>query len=135
MIFGKQVPSVLDGHAVETVCTNPANLSGGSGTLISMYRTSLPTQQVAGNVNEGIFASPPPASSTPWIEYNGLYSASCVMSNGANVLKVVANSGAPALSSYPYPDATWGLHVDDPNLALGNLVALVSSEAIAYARR
>ena len=33
-----------------------------------------------------------------------------------------------------YPDAAWGLHVDDPNLAMGNLVALVQSEAAAFLR-
>jgi hypothetical protein len=30
------------------------------------------------------------------------------------------------------PDAAWGLHLDDPNLALGNLVAIVQAEAAAY---
>ena len=30
------------------------------------------------------------------------------------------------------PNPAWGLHVDDPNLALGNLVDLVQSEAAAY---
>jgi hypothetical protein len=28
---------------------------------------------------------------------------------------------------------TWGLHLDDVNLALGNLVSLVKSQAKAYA--
>lgn len=127
--FGRVAPS-LAGHPVEDVCTNPADLGGGSGELISMYRTHLPTQEVAGSVVEGIFGSHPPTSSTPWVEYDGLYSASCATVNGADVLKVVAGPGAPALS--PFPDAAWGLHVDDPNLAMGNLVALVRSEAAAY---
>jgi hypothetical protein len=30
------------------------------------------------------------------------------------------------------PDSAWGLHVDDPNLAAGNLVDLVQSVAAAY---
>ena len=129
--FGRVEPS-LAGHPVEDVCTNPASLGGGSGELVSMYRTHLPTQEVAGSVREGIFGSHPPVSSTPWIEYDGLYSASCVTVNGANVLKVVARPGAPTLS--PFPDSAWGLHVDDSNLAMGNLVALVRSEAVAYLR-
>ena len=98
--FGRVAPS-LAGHPVEDVCTNPAGLGGGSGELISMYRTHLPTQEVAGSVVEGIFGSHPPTSSTPWIEYDGLYSASCATVNGADVLKVVARPGAPALLPLP----------------------------------
>jgi len=37
---------------------------------------------------------------------------------------------APTLTAAP--SAAWGLHLDDPNVALGNLVAIVQSEAVAY---
>jgi hypothetical protein len=127
--FGR-VPAHLNGHQVQDICTNPADLEGGSGKLISMYRTHLPTQRVAGSGVQGIFGAHAPTSSTPWIEYDGLYSARCVSSNGARVLRVTTHLGAPPLS--PLPDAAWGLHVDDPNLAMGNLVALVHSEATSY---
>jgi hypothetical protein len=30
---------------------------------------------------------------------------------------------------------TWGLHLVDVNIALGNLVSLVGREGVAYARR
>ena len=30
------------------------------------------------------------------------------------------------------PMPRWGLHVDDPNLAMGNLVKIVRSEAMSY---
>jgi hypothetical protein len=95
-----------------------------------MYRTRLPTQQVAGSVVQGIFGAHIPTSSTPWIEYDGLYSARCETTDGARVLRVSAQRRAPPLS--PLPDAAWGLHVDDPNLAMGNLVALVHEEAASY---
>ena len=129
-LFGTFAPSTIDGHAVEEICTNPASLEGGRAKLISMYRTHLPTQQVAGSTTEGIFGSRPPTSSTPWIEYDDLYSASCIESNGDLVLKVSPLDHAPALTAAP--TAAWGLHLDDPNLALGNLVELVQSEATAY---
>jgi hypothetical protein len=35
----------------------------------------------------------------------------------------------------PLADATWGLHLADANIALGNLTALVESQAKAYLRR
>jgi len=127
--FGR-VPAHLNGHRTQDICTNPANLGGGSGELISMYRTHLPTQQVAGSVVQGIFGAHTPTSSTPWIEYDGLYSARCTTSNGARFLRVTAHHGAPPLS--PVPDAARGLHIDDPNLAMGNLLALVHSEATSY---
>lgn len=127
--FGRQPKMTYEGSALRTLCTNPASLSGGTGALLSLYRTHLPTEQVEGSTAEGIFGSRPPTSSTPWIEYDGGYSAQCVTSNGATVLLVDSHRGAPALTA---PRTTWGLHVDDPNLALGNLVAIVRSEASAY---
>jgi hypothetical protein len=33
------------------------------------------------------------------------------------------------------PDPTWGLHLMDANIALGNLVELVRVQGAAYARR
>ena len=128
--FGRQSSATLDGYPVETLCTNPASLSGGSGTLDSLYRTQLPTQDVAGSTTNGIFASDPPTSSTPWIEFDGQYTARCIQSRGANVLMVTPLPHAPALTAAP--SAAWGLHLDDPNVALGNLVTIVRSEASAY---
>jgi len=127
--FGGPDPPNLGGHAVEVICTNPADLSGGSGPLISMYRLRLPTQDVAGSATEGIFTGSPPTAATPWIEYDGGFSARCVTHDGYHVLQVDRTGKVPRLSSASAP---WGLHVDDPNLAMGNLVELVRSEAGSY---
>ena len=35
----------------------------------------------------------------------------------------------------PSPDATWGEHLADANIALGNLLKLVGSESAAYLAR
>lgn len=74
-------------------------------------------------------AQPPPTS--PASELDGQYSAACVDADGADVLLVTPAPGAPGL--VPNPNAAWGLHIDDPNLALGNLVGLVRAEAAAFA--
>ena len=129
-IFGKQVPKTFDGHAVESVCTNPADLSGGSGTLLSMYRIQLPTQVVAGSSSQGVLPNPTPGVSTPWVEYDGQYIGACVTSDQAHILLVRSQAHAPPLVAYP--NAQWGLHVDDPNVAMANLVQLVQSEATSY---
>ena len=130
--FGRFVLSEIDGHPVEDICTNPANLAGGSGQLVAMYRTQLATQDVAGSMTHGVFGPNPPTSSTPWIEYVDGYSARCVVVSGHHVLMVEREGHAPAFSATPFPEASFGLHVDDPNLAMGNLVDLVRSQATAY---
>ena len=119
-----------DGKPVEDICTNPADLAGGSGSLDSMYRIRLATQDVAGSTSQGVVASAFPDVSTPWIEYEAGYSGSCVTSSGHHVLTVHADKQVPALRSFP--DASFGLHVDDPNLAMGDLVELVHSQVTAY---
>jgi len=130
-IFGKPSTPEFHGLAVEDVCTNPTSLEGGTGQLISLYRTQLATEDVAGSSSEGILQSNPPTSSTPWIEYDDGYNATCVLTNsGYHVLIVHRVGRVPTLTATP--DSAWGLHVDDPNLAIGNLVELIRSESSVY---
>jgi pimeloyl-ACP methyl ester carboxylesterase len=115
-------------------CTNPAALGGGSGLLTSLYRTRLPVP-VPGSVADGIFGNHPPRAEagTSWVQLVDEYSARCAVVNGADVLEVTALPGAPRLAATPGSTlATFGLHVDDPNLALGNLVDLVRMQTLAY---
>jgi hypothetical protein len=127
-LFGWPSPTAMS-EGLRELCTNPAALGGGSATLESQYRVQLPTQQVSGSAKEGVIAHYP-AVSTPWVQYNDQYQASCVDSDGSAVLVVrPVNGGSPLITA---PNAAWGLHVDDPNLALGNLVALVQSQAGVY---
>jgi hypothetical protein len=49
---------------------------------------------------------------------------------GASVLQLTAINGAQTAS--PSPDPTWGLHLLDANIALGDLIADVRSEAAAF---
>ncbi len=51
-------------------------------------------------------------------------------SNGANVLMISPVGSARKLT--PVPDPSWGIHLADVNLALGNLVDLVRSQSRAY---
>ena len=44
-----------------------------------------------------------------------------------------ARKGAPVFKASPAP--TWGLHLTDANIALGNLVDLVGRQSAAYAKR
>jgi hypothetical protein len=98
-------------------CTNPAALGGTSATLEPFF----PSQG---------------AVPTPWIEYPDLYSARCESGGGATWLQVTKSSGAsdqrPVVTEQAGPE--WGFHVDDVNLALGNLVADVAAAEASWSR-
>ena len=69
---------------------------------------------------------------TPWVEFDHAYTGGCSSADNANVLQIQDQPGAAHL--HPVPDATWGLHLADANIALGNLVDVVGSEERAYTK-
>ena len=64
--------------------------------------------------------------------FNGV-SGQCSTDGGASFLKLTSNPGTPVPD--PSPDATWGLHLLDANVALGDLVKLIATQARAFAAR
>ncbi len=117
---------------LEVLCTNPAALGGGSAAL----RTLIPTAPFPGTIGQGItvtFAGPPPTAPTPWVEPRDHYTGACVRENGAHVLKIAPIGNARNLNATP--DATWGLHLADVNIALGNLVELARTQGKAYIKQ
>ena len=115
----------------QILCTNPAALGGGSGALQSLFRLT-PITGPLGPLTTDVFSGHPPSGATPWVGWDGSYNAQCVNSSGAEVLTVTPVGSAPQLT--PEPDPTWGLHLVDVNIALGNLVGLVQAQAAAYHR-
>jgi hypothetical protein len=114
----------------EVLCTNPASLGGGTGSVTPVY----PKEPFAPGTTIGALTtqigSPVPDVSTPWIAAPRAYRARCSSEGGADVLQVTAVGGAPVLRALP--DATWGLHLTDVNIALGNLTDLVRTQADAW---
>lgn len=106
---------------VQVACVNPAALGGGAGALDPWFLTATSSP-------------PPPAVTTPWVTYPGLYTAQCESSGGATWLQVndVAAPGdtRPVVTEALGP--TWGYHLDDINLASGNLVRDVQLQEKAY---
>jgi hypothetical protein len=119
------------GPGVEVLCTNPASLSGGSGPLQSMLRTR-PFPGTIGLGLQVLYGGPPPTAPTPWLEPQDHYTGRCSSANDANVLMISPVGSARHLN--PSPDATWGLHLADGNIGLGNLISIVTAEYRAYAR-
>jgi hypothetical protein len=123
---GTGVSSLSDQTAsvgLQVVCVNPATFSPASGPLSPYFLTV--TSPVSGvNVH------------TPWVSFPGLYTARCASIGGATTLQVVPTHvpGDPRPKVTASLGPTWGYHVDDVNLALGNLVSDVSREEASYRR-
>jgi hypothetical protein len=123
-IFGRNAPA-----GQEVLCTNPAALGGGSAkiTPIQPSEPFAPGTTISAAI--GITGVPQPNVSTEWGASPNAYSARC--STGAvNALVIKPLRGAPVF--HPSPDATWGLHLVDANIALGNLVGLVRHQAAVW---
>jgi hypothetical protein len=117
---------------LEVLCTNPAALRGGSAQLHSLTPTS-PFPGTIGLVLSALYNGSPPAAPTPWVVPQDHFTGRCVNGNGANVLMISPVDGARQPT--PVPDASWGLHLADVNIALGDLVDLVARETRAYLRQ
>ena len=100
---------------LRVVCANPARLATGRDAL---------TPYVTGSVT------------VPWATYPGLYRAHCETRDDTTWLQVdqaTASDPRPRLPASLEP--SWGLHLWDVNLALGDLVSLVGRQSAAYRRR
>lgn len=130
--FGGPVPADAvfartDEPGLEPLCTNPAALAGGSSPLRATY-ASEPFAPGTIALLAGLSRDRPlPKVSTPWLRYHRAYRGRCRSAGGAGALIVSAARGAPALNPVPLP--SWGFHLDDINLAMGDLTALVRKQA------
>jgi hypothetical protein len=116
----------------EVLCTNPAALRGGSARLSTIYPSApFAPGTVIGAATTAV-GFPIPEVPTPWVQADAAYTGRC-SSGGVNALVVTPRAGAPVLT--PLPDTTWGLHLTDANIALGDLVELVRRQGEQYARR
>lgn len=135
--FGRPGSPLLEGGkaapGTEVLCVNPtlAEQNGHAGQLMPY----APTTPLVGEAAKYVET---PEARTPWVEELGLVTAQCKHENGASWLQVSPAEGLSAdqiasraahhegLSEKQPPE--WGLHVDDVNAALGNLVGMVAIE-------
>jgi len=116
-LFGRSTDPNL-----QVLCVDPASLIGRSGLINPVTPTAPFAPGTIASVIS-ILGLPPVTASTAFVENQGAYRASCSSADNANVLQISAQGNAPTLK--PSPDPTWGLHLVDANIALGNLVDLV----------
>jgi hypothetical protein len=117
----------------EVMCTNPAALRGGSASLKPVYPSEPFAPGTIAALSSAMRERPQPAVKTPWLSYHGAYRARCEPTDGANPLQVSGSPGAPGLN--PMPFESWGLHLDDINLATGNLTSLVRKQGQEFVRK
>ena len=105
----------------QVACVNPVTFSSAAGPLLPYFPS---------------ITSPVPGAKvrTLWVSFPGLYTARCTSLGGATWLQVtptaVPGDPRPLVTASLGPE--WGYHLDDVNLALGNLVADVAHEERAY---
>jgi hypothetical protein len=113
------------------LCTNPAALAGGAATVDPIFPSApfAPGTLIAAGISLLKLTQPTPK--TVWSSEPGAYRARCSSAGGANVLQISPLGGAQVAT--PSPDPTWGLHLVDANIELGNLLTVVKNEAAAFA--
>ncbi len=136
-LFGR--PRSGDGQAL---CTNPADVTGGSAGAES-YFPAAPSASILSSLgSDGDAANWVDPSlgaiSTPYVTTPGLVSVRCVTEGGFSYLEATVN-GDPAdpriddIGGNLTPQ--WGLHLQDVNLLMGNIVELVGTQSEAFAAR
>jgi hypothetical protein len=114
----------------EVLCTNPAALGGGAAPVNSILPSAPFAAGTIGFLTTQI-GFPAITAITPFAEADGIYTAQCSSEGGANVLRIAGTTpDAPLLK--PLTDATWGLHLTDANIALGNIITVVTGQARRY---
>jgi hypothetical protein len=100
----------------QVLCTNPAALGSTRAAPLTPY-----------------FISRGSRTGAHWVTYPGLYTGTCRSKGGATWLQIDAQPGSSRPVVTPTLGPTWGLHGDDVNLALGNLVNDVRAAETSYA--
>ena len=134
-LFGK-----APGEGQIAACANPANLAGGKGDLHAYLGNSAAISGQA--MPKTVWVKGKANPTTPFISAPGLLSAQCVEKNGFSYLEVQVNGLAAdprtdtiegdVIGADGQPNASWGLHLIDAHLAMGNLVDIVGAESKAW---
>jgi hypothetical protein len=150
-LFGRVASPVnaLSGQSpsggLQVLCVNPVAGTGpgsGAGTGSTTAGTGalgnlspyFPTSTFPGDSVPSAGKGGSTTIVTPWVTFPHLYQAQCMSQDGATWLQVddVAGPGdtRPVVRQVLGP--TWGLHLEDVNIALGNLVSDLQRQAARY---
>jgi len=124
------------------VCAHPAALGGGSAPLRAYL--SAAGRTITGNTPPKPWVVPEQAIETPFVSVPGLLTAECKTNEHATFLEVTVH-GDPAdpradditgdIGVPGKPVASWGLHLIDVNLAMGDMLDVVRQQSKAFAAK
>jgi hypothetical protein len=117
------------GPDYEVLCTNPASLGANERTEVVTYLRGEPFPGFIGLLNTVMYGGPQPSAPTNFLRPADRYTARCETREGANVLMLEPVGASRRMN--PSPDPSWGLHLADGNIALGDLVAMVERHVAA----
>ncbi len=140
-IFGRSSTDPESGAEFTSGCTSPASLAGGSAAARSYFPTD-PDSSLLGALgvsadSEGAARDSGP-DATPFVSTPGLVSVECRSAGGFNYLELTVH-GDPAdpriddIGGDLSPE--WGMHLQDVNVVMGNIVELVTIQAKAFSER
>jgi DUF3089 family protein len=130
----------VQGDNMMAACTNPAALGGGKGEL----RAYLPAggRSITGSSAEPRpWVTPAQPIETPFVSVPGLLFAECVSNLKGSYLEVAVRGNpldprtddiAGDVMTNGQVNASWGLHLIDVQLAIGNLVDIVREQGKAF---
>jgi pimeloyl-ACP methyl ester carboxylesterase len=135
-LFGKAADAAQSGS-----CTHPGGLAGGSAPANAYFLASGRLIAMGGGAMSWVKDEP---IDTPFVAVPGLLSARCTSNEHATYLEITVNGdpsdprtddipGDLGLPGKPVP--MWGLHLVDPNLVMGDLLALADQQARVYLKR
>jgi hypothetical protein len=117
-------------------CVNPASPGGGPAALHPYFLVEQPQGAVLGAPSEP-FTDPARTAeiTTPFVTYPDLITAECVIEGEFSYLELTINADpadprADDIGGDLTPD--WGTHLVDVNVAMGDLVELVRTQAEAF---
>jgi len=136
-LFGRSADPASTGN-----CTHPGSLGAGAAPL-KAYLSATGRMIAMGGAPPKPWAADTTVD-TPFVSVPGLLTAECKTNEFATYLEITVN-GNPAdprvddisgdLGAAGKPLANWGLHLVDVNLAMGNLLDLVTQQSKAYLAR
>ena len=126
-------------------CNNPAALAGGPAPLDSYFQAATGSSILSGDASDASAAGSDstrwvdPAFgevTTPFVQTPGLVTGECVQRDGFSYLEATINGDpdGPRIDDIG-GDLTpeWGLHLQDVNLVMGDILTLVGKQAKTYA--
>ncbi|HEX8647109.1 MAG TPA: DUF3089 domain-containing protein [Thermoleophilaceae bacterium] len=118
------------GPDYEVLCTNPASLGTNERRPLTTYLRGEPYPGVIGALLVAMYGGTQPTAPTAFVQPPDRYTGRCERRAGAHVLMLEPIGNARRLN--PSPDPSWGLHLADGNIALGDLVGVTGAKIAAY---